>query len=206
MSLLTLDQRLTNWLYIGNQASPATERFLFTLASVFIYLLPIILLYLFFRSRDDRAKAINVTAMAILSWQILSKFLGSFIYNHYGFRDRPFASHGLTEFLFEQPQKAFPSDHAAVLMAVTLGFFYYRYPKLGWLFLIGGVLSSLGRVVIGFHWFGDVIGGWLLAVVAFYLWRIVDQPVSRWLVSLTNWLPTVKPSAEPLAKPVSPPK
>lgn len=149
------------------------------MASGLIYALPVILVVLFFRSARDRLVSIKLTLGAVLAWQVLSSSIGGFLYNHYQFRDRPFASMGLQELLFERPQKAFPSDHAAVVMVIGLGLIYYKYPKLGWVFLSLGVISSLARVVIGFHYFGDVLGGWLLGVAAIGLIVLFDRPITN---------------------------
>lgn len=178
MSLLQLDDRITFWLYRGDQMSQAAQQGLFFMASGLIYALPILLAVLFFRSIRDRITSIKLTLAAGLAWQVLSSSIGGFLYNHYQFRDRPFTSRGLQELLFERPQKAFPSDHSAVIMAIGLGLLYYKYPKLGWAFLSIGIISSLARVVIGFHYFGDVLGGWLLGATAIGLVILLDRPVT----------------------------
>lgn len=181
MTLAKLDQIITFWLYRGDAIGPGLEKAFYGLASLFIYLLPVILLVMFFRSYRDRIQSIKILLATIITWRVLSSLVAGLLYGQYGFRDRPFAEYGIQELFFEQPAKAFPSDHAAVLMVATLLFFYYRYPKLGWLFLIGGVVSSLSRVVVGFHWVGDVIGGWLLAGLVYWLLRVLDQPLSNLL-------------------------
>ena len=156
-SLINLDQRITDWFYGGRVLPGAWENILYSLASVFIYALPVILLVLFFRNYRDRLNSIKIFLAVVITWQIITKYLGTFLYNTYGFRDRPFAEYSsVKEFLFEQPTKAFPSDHSAVIMVVALSLFGYKYPRLAWPFLILGLTSSLARVVIGFHYFGDV--------------------------------------------------
>jgi|GEM_PF-504514 len=178
MWLLHLDETITFALYRGSQVSHLEQRLIYSLASGFVYLLPLVLLYLFFHSYRDKISSAKIFVTAILSWQVLSSFTGQFLYSHYGFRDRPFTHYGLSELLLERPQKAFPSDHAAVLFAVALSFFFYKYPKLGWLFLIGGMLSAIGRVAIGFHWMGDVLGGWAIGAIAFLIIRALDKPLT----------------------------
>ncbi|HUD20500.1 MAG TPA: phosphatase PAP2 family protein [Candidatus Saccharimonadales bacterium] len=186
--MLTLDHTITNWLYGGRVLPHGWENLLYGLASFFVYLLPVILIVLFFKNYRDRLNSIKIFLIAVVSWQVLNKSIGSFLYNHYGFRNRPFADYGGTkEFFFEQPQKAFPSDHAAVLIAVALSLIFYRYPKLGWVFLIGGVLSSLARVVIGFHWFGDVIGGWAIGAITWGVFYLLDTQID-WLLKKIPYL------------------
>lgn len=179
MGLLELDTTITFWLYRGDQLSANAQQWLNALASYVVFLLPIVLLVLITRSYQDRITSAKVFVTAVVSWQVLSFGIGSFLYGQYGFRDRPFTERGLTELFLERPEKAFPSDHAAVLMAVTIAFFAYRYPKLGWLFLVLGVLSSIARVAVGFHWAGDVLAGWVVAVIAFLIIKAVDRPLTN---------------------------
>lgn len=177
-TLLGLDQTITEFLYYTN-ASPQLQRLIFVAASAFIYVIPVVLLVMFWRSHRDQIVSLKIFLAAVLAWQVFSKFLGQFLYDGYGFRQRPFAQHGFKELLFERPEKAFPSDHAAVIAVVVIGFFVYKYPKMGWVFLVLGVISSLSRVVIGFHWFGDVVGGWLLGALAVGIVWLFDRPLTK---------------------------
>lgn len=189
MSLLELDRTLTLWLYQGDQIGAGTERLTYSVASIFIYVLPLALLYLFWRSYRDRISAIKIFLAVVIAWKVLSNFIGQMLYGNYGFRDRPFGEFGIQELFFERPEKAFPSDHAAVFMTVTLLFFLYRYPKLGWLFLIGGIVSSIARVNVGFHWVGDVMGGWLLGATVALIFYLLDRPITHLLESLLAVIP-----------------
>ncbi len=194
MSILSLDQSLTFKLYEFGRSSPLLQDIIFVLASAFIYSLPIILIVLLFRSFQDKLNSIKIFLIAALAWQVLANFVGDWLYGLYAFRQRPFAELGIKEFLFEQPEKAFPSDHSAVIFGVMLAFFYYKYPKIGWLFLTVGILGSLGRVMIGFHYLGDVLAGWSLGAIAFLIIKSLDGPLNRYLTPVANWLPGKKGS------------
>lgn len=178
MWLLQLDQKITNVLYLED-ATRLSQLVAFSVASVPVYLVPVILLVLFMRSYNDRRVAVKITVAAVLAWQVFSSGIGSVLYQTLGFRDRPFAQQGFAEFLFEQPQKAFPSDHAAVLAVVALGLCYFRYGRLARLALFLAIISSIARVVIGFHWFGDVAAGWVIGAAALgvvvLFQRTIDQ-------------------------------
>jgi len=189
MDLLTLDHRLTFSLFHWGSSNPALQRFFLIVASVFIYLLPIILIWLFFRSHGDRLRSVKIFLVAVLSWQVLAQLLGSWLYTAYDFRERPFAAIGLQELFFEQPEKAFPSDHAAVMFGVMAAFFGYKYPRLGWLFLIGGLISSFGRVAVGFHYVGDILGGVAIGVIAYGLIRLLDTTLDKALEPILRRLP-----------------
>lgn len=177
-NLLLWDRTITNFLYLED-ISGVLKNVVFVIAGGFIYLVPIILLIMFFRSYKDRLASMKIFAGIVIAWQGLTKVTGDILYTNFGFRDRPFADNSLTELFLEQPQKAFPSDHSAVLMVVILLLFMYKYPKLGYVFLIGGIASSIGRVVIGFHWFGDVLAGWALGAVAVGMIWLFDRPLTN---------------------------
>lgn len=179
MGLLQFDTSLTTRLYHWASSSPAVQQVFLTVASAFVYALPLVLIWLFFRSKTDRINSIKIFLAAILSWQVLTNLVGSWLYGAYGFRDRPFTLDGYQELFFERPQKAFPSDHAGLLTAVTIAFFCYRYPRLGWIFLVGGVISSFGRVAVGFHYFGDILGGIVIGAAAYGIIRLLDRPLDR---------------------------
>ncbi|MEX2361629.1 MAG: phosphatase PAP2 family protein, partial [Patescibacteria group bacterium] len=178
------DQKITFLLYLES-IDPTLTNTIYFIASGFVYVIPIVLLVMFWRSHRDRIVSMKIFLAALLAWQGLTTVVGDYLYTHYLFRDRPFTGRGIQELFFEQPHKAFPSDHAAVLMVVIVAAFAYRYPKLGYVFLIGGVLSSLARVVIGFHWFGDILAGWLLGAIAVGVIWLFDRPITvafEWVI------------------------
>lgn len=178
--LLALDDWVTLSLYDWGTANPGLQKFFLYIAVVAVYALPVVLVWLFWRNqKSDRRVAIKVFLGAILVWRVFSQALGSILYGNYGFRDRPFSARGLQEFFFEQPQKAFPSDHAAVLTVVAALFLLYRYPKLGWIFGAGLVLTGFGRIVVGFHYLGDVLGGIGLGLIVVAILALLDRFIER---------------------------
>ncbi len=178
MTLLTVDQTLTGALYELTGHNVELQRVIYVTATYLIFLLPIVLLYLAWKP-STRVVAAKILVFVLITWQIISKFAGEFFYFQYGFRDRPFALSGLRELLFEQPQKSFPSDHAAVLLFVTLTLFRYRQTGWAWVFLAVTILSSVARVAVGFHWVGDIVGGWLVAMLGFGLMIWLEQPMEK---------------------------
>ena len=178
MKLLTLDQTLTGALYELTRHNIELQGVIYITATYLIFLLPMALLHLAWKP-NTRLLAAKIFVFALITWQIISKFAGEFFYFQYGFRDRPFAFSGLRELLFEQPQKSFPSDHAAVLLFVTLALFRYRQTGWAWVFLAVTILSSVARAAVGFHWVGDIIGGWLVALLGFGLMIWLEQPFQK---------------------------
>ena len=180
MSLLSLDNSITNFLYIAPHLSSFWQDILYGVASVFVYLIPIILLVLFFiRSKNDKVNSVRLFIGSVFTWQILNRVISDITFNDYGFRMRPFADHGIKEFFLEQPGKAFPSDHASFIAAFTFLLYFMGYKKLGNIVLIGGIISTIARVGMGFHYFGDVLAGWVVGAFGFYLYLIVDPYIKK---------------------------
>lgn len=178
--LLEIDKKLTTWLYLGDAFSGAADLVVFILASMIIYALPVVLLILFWRNRsNERQASLSVLVAALFSWLILANLTGYIAYEIYGFRERPFVDFGLNELFFERPQKAFPSDHAAVFAAAAAMFFATRLKTWGWFFVISGFLSCLARVSIGFHWVGDIIAGWLIGLIGFAIVYYLSPQLNR---------------------------
>lgn len=168
---MELDHRITFFLYSGDIAYGAI---LADIAQLTIYVIPVILLAMLFLPKY-RLTGLKIGTVALFSWIIFSQLIGTIIFERYGFRLRPFADRGFTELFFEQPMKAFPSDHAAVFAAVTICLFVYHYRKLGWAVLAISLIGSLARVMVGFHWAGDIVGGWLIGAFSFLLFWSVDE-------------------------------
>lgn len=179
MGLINFDTQLTLSLYHWGSRNESVQHAFLFIANAFVYVLPLVLLWLFFRSRQDRINSAKIFLTAVLAWQVFTRLIGGWLYSAYGFRDRPFSLGGLQELFFERPQKSFPSDHAAVMFAAMLALFAYKYPRLGWLFLIGALVSSFARVVVGFHYVGDILGGFALGAVAYGVIRLLDRPIDR---------------------------
>lgn len=180
-----MDQNLTEEMYRFTRDNLALQKIAYIFASYPIFLLPIALVWLVWQ-KTSRWVAVKIFIGAIFTWQVMSKLAGELFYTQFGFRDRPFAFAGIKELLLEQPQKAFPSDHAAVLLFVTCALFYYRQKTWAWIFLVATLLSSIARVAIGFHFVGDILGGWLIGLIGFGLLVYFDRPLQRLLEKIWN--------------------
>lgn len=191
MWLVELDERLSLKLFAITQEAKFWQYLFVGVAAAFVYLLPIMLVNFFIRVQD-RLVSIKIFLVTIFTWRILSHYTGELIYAFTGFRDRPFASQGMLELFFERPTKAFPSDHAAVLLVVTLALFYYKKPTWGWIFVVGTLLSSFARVTVGFHYIGDILGGWVIGLIGFGVLVAVEKPLTQLLNKIGTFVTSKK--------------
>ena len=162
-SLLNLDQRVL--LTLNQSVDPASPvgQLVGFIAVWVIYVLMAILVVAWFmsalRTQAQRLMLIRTVVNAGIGWLVVTKALGALIH-----RARPFEGvSGVREFLFHRQDYSFPSDHATFLFALAFGFFIAKNRPLGWIFFVGALLVSFARVVSGFHYPGDIVGG---AVVA----------------------------------------
>jgi undecaprenyl-diphosphatase len=86
-------------------------------------------------------------------------------------RLRPFEKFGVfpegqVHLIFYQPSDpSFPSNAAAASFAFAMGMWVYNR-KLGYILLIPAIIISFGRVYMGVHYPLDILGGFILAIIA----------------------------------------
>ncbi len=89
-------------------------------------------------------------------------------------KERPFEVFGFQPLIAHSPGSSFPSGHAAFFFALAFAaFLLYRFLsknrrdlRWAWWFLVLAALNSLGRIYVGIHWFSDILGGVLTAVLS----------------------------------------
>jgi undecaprenyl-diphosphatase len=72
---------------------------------------------------------------------------------------------------------SFPSSHASnsFAVAITLAYFYRRYAGLGFTL---AVLVGLSRIVVGVHYPGDVLGGFIFGGLCAFLFLMLYQKLN----------------------------
>jgi undecaprenyl-diphosphatase len=107
-------------------------------------------------------------------------------------RARPFEAHAQTAqhhlFIAPSTDPSFPSDHATASFAIAVSI-WLRHRVAGTIALALAFLVSLGRVAVGTHYPGDVVGGAILgAACALLLWLPVFR---RPIHALADWAGSV---------------
>lgn len=168
--LLALDQKILYWLNARVQHLGFLNKFF---AEWLIYLMPLVLLWLWFYSEKSKKVALRALVSVILAWPILALAIGQIIH-----RDRPFNLGGLQELIFHRPTYSFPSDHAAALFALVASFWFSGYKKLSLFFLGIAIVVSVFRVAAGLHFPSDILAGAVLGILAGWLVDLFDKPLN----------------------------
>ncbi len=129
----------------------------------------------FFLVWSERGREfIAATGLAlVVSWGVLVQLI-AFLhptarpYQKYGFV--PAGGDGLFSGL-DTRLDSFPSGHVTALIALTLMIILFNSP-LAWLSFFITVLVATARVLLGYHYLRDVLGGLLLAILVVYLLHI----------------------------------
>lgn len=101
-------------------------------------------------------------------------------------RDRPFQTHDVAHIWGARKTDAsFPSDHASASFAIAVAVVLID-PLAGALFLVLATLITVGRVVVGEHYPGDVLAGAFIGTVCALIVVRLARPVIAFLVRLVE--------------------
>lgn len=144
------------------------------LAEYLVYLSVLIIPYLWLRREQHDLIRISVTVVAAFA---VSEALKT-----YFAIPRPFVVEEFTPLVNISPRDfygSFPSGHATFLAALGSAiFFTEKFP--GALVLILGVLVGIGRVLAGVHYPIDILGGFVIGVVAAAFFKALHEILPVW--------------------------
>lgn len=110
--------------------------------------------------RIKKEEALHAFLSALLAW-VIAEMLKNLIPSV-----RPFKTYGYAPLTFTVPtDNSFPSSHAAAVFAMAASVWLHDR-RLGAVFTIGAVLTSLGRMLANVHYLFDIVTGGALGVVS----------------------------------------
>ncbi len=168
---------------------PLLDKMTVFLAQYAIFMVPIFLLYLWFKKSEEtdeiKKKALLLFTAAMISWFF------SFIISSVYFHPRPFMLQPPLgkKLISHAPDASFPSDHTTVLSALAFTYFFSGEVFEGTIFLILAFIVGFARVYCGIHFPYDIFGGVAAGLMGAGLTtRFKKQlsPVFDWCIHL--WL------------------
>lgn len=155
---------------------PALDTFFIYLTSIGVPLLVAAVAAQWWR-RDDRPDvrhALVASGLTFLLGLALNQIILLFIH-----RMRPYDA-GLTHLLLAPSADfSFPSDHATASFAIVFAFFAHGLKRWGTAFAFAAALICFSRIYVGTHYFTDILGGVLTALIAALLIKFSYQPNTR---------------------------
>jgi undecaprenyl-diphosphatase len=140
----------------------AHATYFFETVGVVFYGLAVVLLWLATRPGEERRW--KIAALAGAASAALSLLVNQVIGNLIWHRPRPYESHPQVYHLSHSHDPSFPSDHASAAFGIAFGI-YFVDRRVGRLFLAVATLIAIGRVVVGAHYFTDVIASAIISAV-----------------------------------------
>mgnify|MGYP003419158972 CR=1 FL=1 len=126
-----------------------------------------------------------VAGLSIVSF-VISRGVAVTLINYFIKRVRPYQRYNFkpkeTKFFSfrDDDHDSFPSRHTTAYFSVASVVFLF-YPILGAILIITAIIAGIGRVIMGWHWPSDIIGG---AIVGSLMGYITVYYVFPWFFTL----------------------
>jgi len=178
--LINLDQKVFYWFNSFLERNDIFDFIVKVIAVYAIYLIPILFILFWFLQRREKTQKflLELFFVLVVSWQVIARAIGMIIN-----RPRPDMFTGAKEILFHPPTYSFPSDHALFLACVTVYLYLSGYKKIANYSLIAMITIPIARVIIGFHFPGDILAGWIMGGALAYIFFLFKKPIEKYIVN-----------------------
>ena len=171
-----------NWFTAVNSLAgknPILDAIMIFSAQYLVYIIPLILLYLWFRD-DDKNFSLFLFFTVILGL-IISEGI-HLVYYH----PRPFVLGLGTQLISHEPDSSFPSDHTVAMFSFALPFLFFKRYKSGTVFVLLASLVGFARVFVGVHFPFDIISGFFVGVASTYILYIFRDVLFRYFSKIIS--------------------
>jgi len=161
--------------------NPILDAFMIFCAKYLIYIIPLILLYLWFRKSDEDKKFSLFLFSSVILSIIISMAISAFYYH-----PRPFAIGLGTQLISHKPDSSFPSDHTAAMFGFALSFLFFKRYRSGTVLVILATLVGFARVFCGVHFPLDIIGGFFVGLISTWLLFTLKEQLYEMFSKIIN--------------------
>ena len=162
------------------------DNFMIFSAKYLVYIIPIALIYLWFRKGDENKKfSLFLFSSVVLSIAV-SMIIGK-IYYH----PRPFVLGIGTQLISHTPDSSFPSDHTSAMFGFAIPFLFFKKYKSGTVLVILASLVGFARVFCGVHFPFDIIGGFFVGLASAYTLFVIRIPLDSFFTRIVDFYHTL---------------
>lgn len=144
---------------LSNHSFPVDTLMIFG-ARFIIYLTFLLMLIIFLKGGERERKSLFLALVTIPIIILLIKGIHLFFYE-----PRPFINFHLSPLIPHEEDASFPSRHTSIVSVIAFSYVYFK-SKWAPIFLLLAIWVGLARIYVGVHYPLDIIGGFLLGLVA----------------------------------------
>src|ERR1700730_9085970 len=171
-----IDAALTAWINAGAGRLPPVDFIMIWISAIGVPLLVVAVAIQWWVPRSDHPTR-HVLVAAGLSFLLglgFNQLVLLFVQ-----RVRPYDAQ-ITHLIIDRSADfSFPSDHATASFAIAAAFLLHCLPKRGFVFLAAGEVLEVARVYIGTHYVGGLLGRFLRATVAAFMFPAAYREGSK---------------------------
>lgn len=138
-----------------------------------VYLTGLIMIVLVFKGKTKERKAILLAILALPIAILLIKVIHIFY-----MEPRPFVTYHFLPLSDNTPDASFPSRHATIMAIIAFAYTFFK-SKWSAFFLLLMVAVGISRIYIGVHYPLDVIGGFIVGIVALAIALTITKVLSK---------------------------
>ncbi len=159
-------------------SNPYLDVFMIFSAQYLIFIIPIYLLYLWFKKDKEFSLYIFISVIITL---LISTSIGALYYH-----PRPFSMGLGTQLIGHASDSSFPSDHTTAMFAFALPFLFFKRYREGIVFVSVASLVGFARVFCGVHFPLDIIGGFIVAILTSFILYIFKKSIFYFISKATK--------------------
>ncbi len=156
----TINQSLFTLINAPETASDSMIMAATLAAEGLLYFVAVVMVLGWVRGNDALRHALFRAGLAAVFGLVFNLIIRSF-----WFHPRPFATGFGQQFLEHSPDASFPSDHGTILFSIALALLLSK-SRFGGIALVLALATAWARVYLGVHWPLDMLGSFVVAMVA----------------------------------------